>query len=91
MTKTTAHCIKTLAKAGKNTAMVKVTLLANAGKDGSQAGGVFLDNAYGDVSAHIDRAEWRNQLAILARQGFYSASQDPEYKGLYGYIHADKE
>ena len=84
LTKVQAHCIKIALKTGHKTTACYIALCANIEENAH--GGVFLDNAYYDVADSITRQEWRQALSVLALQGKYKASQDPEFKGHYGYV-----
>lgn len=83
MTKVQAQMIAIAIKRNDKTLACKLALMANIEADGR---GVFLANAYADVSNHVAPVEWRSALSVLARQGFYRASQDAEYVGKFGYI-----
>lgn len=81
--KVQAALIKNAANNGNLTLAAKLAILANI-EQGSN--GVFVDNAYSDVEQYMTRKQWAGCLSQLQKQGFYSPSQDPEYKGHYGYI-----
>lgn len=83
-TKTQAQMISIAAKKGNFTLAAHLALMANM--EQCAHGGVFLDNAYADVSKYMTPIEWRAALSALAIKGEYRASQDPEFKGKYGYL-----
>ena len=89
MSQAKTHLMQVAIKTGNKTLIAKLALLDNVEKNSH--GGVFLDNAYGQISKHLTPIEWRQALSALALQGFYKASQDPEFKGRYGYVVTDKE
>lgn len=84
--KVQAHLINHAAKRGDFKLACKLALMANC-EEGSN--GVFIFNAYGDVEQFLTRQQWAGYLSQLAQDGFYKPSQDPEYKGHYGYIKQD--
>lgn len=87
MSQVKQNLIRVNLKAGNFTLAAKLALIVNVEQDGR---GVFLDNAYSDVSSVMTRQDWRQALSALALQGFYRASQDPEFVGKFGYIDQSK-
>jgi hypothetical protein len=84
MTKVQAQCLKVAIQKGDMLLAVKLALMANL-SDGGKT--VYLPNAYDAVQHVITLQQWAGYLGALATEGFYSASQDPEYAGYWGYVH----
>jgi hypothetical protein len=84
MTNSQRHLIKLTARNGNIELCVHLCILANL-ETGSKCG-FFVDNAESDaICAGLTTHQFAGALGSLANKGFYEASQDPEYKGSYGY------
>jgi len=49
----------------------------------------------GNITGHaqyfgINKAQVAGALSVLTQEGFYAPSDDPEYRGQYGYVDASK-
>ena len=83
MTKSQQHLINLAAKNNNVELCVHLCILANL-EEASK--GFFVHNAEADAKdAGLTAHQFAGGLGSLAAKGFYKASQDPEYVGLYGY------
>ena len=77
------NCMKAAVNAGKIDVAVKIACLANIELNSN---GLFVDNAkYDAMQAGMTALQFAGGLSALTSKGFYQASQDPEYKGTFGY------
>lgn len=80
------NLIKSSVNNGRIALAVKLIVL-----DVACNGGVHIGNVQGMASDFgISKAQVAGALAALTNEGFYTPSDDPEYKGQYGYIDATK-
>lgn len=86
MNKIQTKCLAIAQRTGNKALGVKLALLAEVGKNGAGERGIFLDNAYSNVQSWVTEKEWAGHLGALQQAGFYEPSQDPEFKGRFGYI-----
>ena len=88
MTKVQAQCIKIAAKKGNIELVTKLALLANL-ENGNE---VFINNARSDAQkVGITAHQFAGGLSALTAKGFYVPSDDPEYKGWFGYVTVKQE
>jgi hypothetical protein len=79
--------IKTLADKGHIAKAVELCICANLERQEGTERGFFMDNASGTASeAGISAAQFAGALGAMEKAGKYKPSQDPEYKGHYGYL-----
>ena len=81
--KVQALCIKVMFKKGNIGSAVKLAVMANL-QPGNK--GLFINEARADAEASgMTALQYAGGLSALTAKGFYTPSQDPEYKGKYGY------
>lgn len=81
MTKVQENLIRKALKSGNHKLAVLLALHASIEYDKV----ANLDNAFSKVRSVMDRAAWRTQLSVLAREGKYEAMTG-EYNGFYGKV-----
>lgn len=84
MNTVTAHCIKTLVKAGKIEQAVKIAVMQSLQPHEQ---GLFVYEARRTAEdAGMTAAQFAGGLSALTEKGIYTPSQDPEFRGKYGYF-----
>ena len=79
-----ANLIKRAAQSGNIELAVKLCVMANLQMDKK---GLFVYEAEQDaVSAGLTKHQFAGGLAALTKKGIYTPSDDPEYRGKFGYF-----
>ena len=81
------NLIKILVNKGHIAKAVELSICANLESTEGTLRGFFMDNASGTAAAAgISPAQFAGALGAMEKAGKYCPSDDPEYKGHYGYL-----
>ena len=94
MTKVQKHNIKLAIKRGDIKLAVRLIVMCNieTGYCGNKLQGFFIGNAESDALAMgLSLPQFAGGLSAMKKAGEYTPSEDPEFRGKYGYLIVEQE
>lgn len=94
MTKVQEHNIKLAIKRGDIELAVRLVVMCNieSGYAGNRLQGFFVHNAeYDALSMGLSKQQFAGGLSAMKKAGKYQPSDEPGYRGNYGYLIVEQE